>query len=91
MSDRLFGEIDVPVLETVNDDITPFDNTRNNLLNRANPRVVILIGWISQELEKVRQTLVQAERERKKTEQAKKLQEEASRWLTFSTMIFKVY
>ena len=41
LSERLFGEVDVPLLEQVNDDIAPFDNTRNNLLNRANPRVVI--------------------------------------------------
>ena len=59
LSERIFGEVDVPLLEQVNDDIAPFDNTRNNLLNRANPRVVILIAWISQELEKVRQTLAQ--------------------------------
>ncbi len=88
-SDRLFGEVDVPILETVDDDITPFDNTRNNLLNRANPRVVILIGWISQELEKVRQKLVQAERERKKTEQAKKLQDEAKRMANILNDDFK--
>jgi hypothetical protein len=79
LSERLFGEVDVPLLEQVNDDIPPFDNTRNNLLNRANPRVVILIAWISQELEKVRQILVQEEKERRGTEQAKKLEREAQR------------
>lgn len=79
LSERIFGEVDVPLLEQVNDDIAPFDNTRNNLLNRANPRVVILIAWISQELEKVRQTLVQEEKERRKSEQAKKLEQEAQR------------
>jgi hypothetical protein len=79
LSERLFGEVDVPLLENINDDIEPFDNTRNNLLNRLNPRVVILIGWISQELENVRQSLIQEERERRKTEQAKKLEQEARR------------
>lgn len=79
LSERLFGEVDVPLLEDVDDYIAPFDNTRNNLLNRANPRVVILIAWISQELEKVRQSLVHKERERRKTEQAKKLEQEAQR------------
>jgi hypothetical protein len=79
LSERIFGEVDVPLLEQVNDDIAPFDNTRNNLLNRANPRVVILIAWISQELEKVRQTLAQEEKERRKSEQAKKLEQEAQR------------
>jgi hypothetical protein len=79
LSERLFGEVDVPLLEQVYDDIAPFDNTRNNLLNRANPRVVILIAWISQELEKVRQLLVKDEREKRKTEQARKLAQEARR------------
>jgi hypothetical protein len=79
LSDRLFGEVDVPLLEKVDDDIAPFDNTRNNLLNRANPRVVVLIGWISQELEKVRQALVLVERAKRKTEQSMKLEKEARR------------
>lgn len=79
LSERIFGEVDAPLLEQVNDDIAPFDNTRNNLLNRANPRVVILIAWISQELEKVRQTLVQEEKEKRKSEQSKKLEQEAQR------------
>jgi len=89
LSERLFGEVDVPLLETVDDDIAPFDNTRNNLLNRANPRVVILIAWISQELEKVRQSLVQEERERRKTEQAKKLEQEAQRMADILNEDFK--
>lgn len=79
LSDRLFGEVDVPLLEKVDDDIAPFDNTRNNLLNRANPRVVVLIAWISQELEKIRQELVQEEKQKRKTEQARKLEQEANR------------
>jgi hypothetical protein len=89
LSDRLFGEVDVPLLEKVEDDIAPFDNTRNNLLNRANPRVVILIGWISQELEKVRQTLILEEREKKKTEQGKKLEQEARRMASILNEDFK--
>jgi hypothetical protein len=89
LSERIFGEVDVPILEQVSDDIPPFDNTRNNLLNRANPRVVILIGWISQEIEKVRQVLVQEERERRKTEQAKKLEREAQRMADILNEDFK--
>jgi hypothetical protein len=89
LSERLFGEVDVPFLEDVDDDIAPFDNTRNNLLNRANPRVVILIAWISQELEKIRLSLVQEERERRKTEQAKKLEQEAQRMADILNEDFK--
>jgi hypothetical protein len=79
LSDRLFGEIEVPLLEKAEDDITPFDNTRNNLLNRANSRVVVLIAWISQELEKVRAELLKKEKEKKKSEQAQRLHVEAQR------------
>jgi hypothetical protein len=89
LSERLFGEVDIPLLEQVSDDIAPFDNTRNNLLNRANPRVVILIAWISQELEKVRQSLVKEEREKRKTEQAKKLAQEAQRMADILNEDFK--
>ena len=89
LSERLFGEVDVSLLEQVNDDIPPFDNTRNNLLNRANPRVVILIAWISQELEKARQTLIEEEKERRKTEQAKKLEREAQRMADILNEDFK--
>lgn len=89
LSERLFGEVDVPLLEQVSDDIAPFDNTRNNLLNRANPRVVILIAWISQELEKVRQALVKEEREKRKTEQARKLAQEAQRMADILNEDFK--
>lgn len=89
LSERLFGEVDIPLLEQVSDDVAPFDNTRNNLLNRANPRVVILIAWISQELEKVRQTLVKEEREKRKTEQARKLAQEAQRMADILNEDFK--
>ncbi len=88
-SERFFGEVDIPLLEKVDDDIAPFDNTRNNLLNRSNPRVVILIGWISQELEKVRQIIVQEEKEKKKTEQSKKLEQEASKMANVLNEDFK--
>jgi hypothetical protein len=89
LADRLFGEVDVPLLEDVEDDIAPFDNTRNNLLNRANPRVVVLIAWISQELEKVRQSIVQDEKQKRKTEQAKQLVQEANRMANILNEDFK--
>jgi Histidine kinase-, DNA gyrase B-, and HSP90-like ATPase len=79
MSQYLFGEVDVPVLEEEREwDVAPFDNTRNNALNVQNPVVAVLFGWIAQELEKARQRLVEAERTRKQSEEAKKLEKEAS-------------
>ncbi len=73
----IFGEVDVPVLEDGEWEVPPFDNTRSVKLNDQNPAVAVLLGWISEELEKVRQTLVEEEKERRKSEQARKLEREA--------------
>ena len=75
----IFGQIDVPILEDGDWPIPAFDNTRNNTLNRQNPVVVVLLGWLSEELEKIRLSLVEKDRERRKSEIAKKLTEEAER------------
>mgnify|MGYP001221550011 CR=1 FL=1 len=73
----IFGEIDVPILEDEDWVIPAFDNTRNNTLNPQNPVVVVLLGWIAEEIEATRQRLVDEERERRKSEQARQLAEEA--------------
>jgi hypothetical protein len=76
----LFGEIDVPIFEEKEDwKIPPFDNTRNNTLNRQNPYVVTLLGWMKDELEKERRELVEQDRKRKLSEEAKKLKKEAEK------------
>lgn len=75
----LFGHVDVPILEDGDWPIPPFDNTRNNTLNPQNPAVAVLLGWISDEVEKVRVKLVEEERERRKSEITKKLEKEAQR------------
>ena len=59
--------------------IPAFDNTRNNTLNRQNPVVVVLLGWISQELEAIRSDLVRQARERRQSEMEAKLTKEAER------------
>ncbi len=78
-SNFLFGEIDVPILEDKEWAIPPFDNTRNNMLNPQNPVVVTLLGWISEELEKVRLDLVDEDKKRKASLEAKKLRKEAKK------------
>lgn len=75
----IFGEVDVPILEDGNRPIPAFDNTRNNTLNPQNPVVAVLLGWLSKELEQVRQDLVAIERERRKSEVAKQLAKEAQK------------
>jgi hypothetical protein len=78
-ADRLFGDIDVPALEVEGDEIAAFDNTRNNTLNRANPRVVVLIAWVSSELDKVRLQLAEEEQAKRRSDEARRLEEEARR------------
>lgn len=76
-ANQLFGEIDVPLLESGEWLIPPFDNTRNNQLNRQNPVVVDLLSWIAEELEKVRLELVEEDKKRKSSELSKQLSREA--------------
>lgn len=76
---RLFGEATCDLLETWEGEPSPFDNTRNNTLNRANPVVATLLGWVSFELRKIVADLDEGERQRKKTEEARKLAREAQR------------
>ena len=78
-ANQLFGQIDVPILEDGEWPIPAFDNTRNNTLNRQNPVVVVLLGWISQELEGIRSDLVRQARERRQSEMEAKLTKEAER------------
>ncbi len=78
-SQFIFGEVDVPALEEKEWEIPPFDNTRSMKLNHGAPVVVMLLGWISEELEQIRRELVEEEKERRKSEQTRKLAREAKR------------
>ena len=78
-ANQIFGRIDVPILEDGEWPIPAFDNTRNNTLNRQNPVVVILLGWLSKELEEIRLELVKQARERRRSEMEAKLVKEANR------------
>ena len=75
----IFGEVDVPALEEKEWQIPPFDNTRSMKLNHGHPVVSMLLGWISEELEQVHDELVEEEKERRRSEQARKLEREAKR------------
>lgn len=75
----IFGHIDVPILEDGEWPVPPFDNTRNNTLNLQNPAVAMLLGWISEELEEIRNYLVEKEKERQRSEQAQQLKKEADK------------
>lgn len=75
----LFGEVDVPALETFDTPIEPFDSSRSLQLNPQHPVAIVLIGFIGSKLELVRGELVRRAREAKRTEEARRLEGEASR------------
>jgi hypothetical protein len=76
---RIFGEADMPALEEKYDTekIPPFDNTRNMTLNLSNPLVVSLLGWIDECLHEVARELIEEEKERKASDEAKRLAKQA--------------
>lgn len=78
-ANRIFGEVDVPILEDGEWEIPAFDNTRNNTLNLQNPVVATLLGWIAQELEPIHQDIASKERQRRQSEEVKRLAKEAQR------------
>lgn len=76
---RLFGEVTCDFLETWEGEPSPFDNTRNNTLNSANPVVATLLGWLSMKLREIVVDLDEEERQRRKTLEARQLDKEAER------------
>lgn len=75
----LFGEIDVPTLETAGGPIEPYDTTRSLQLNPQHPVVRVLLPFIGSKLEEVRKKQVQKLRAEQKTEEARRLSKEAQR------------
>lgn len=75
----LFGFVDIPALEDYSGPVAPFDNTRSGKLNAANPVVAELYAWIGACIDDVRRRLVEKDRERRRTAEAKRLQQEADR------------
>ena len=78
-ANQIFGQIDVPILEDGEWPIPAFDNTRNNTLNRQNFVVVVLLAWLSKELEEIRLKLVRQAHEKRQSEMEAKLAKEADR------------
>jgi hypothetical protein len=78
MSQYIFGEIDVPAIEEDKSPIAAFDHTRSLQLNRENELVRTLFAFVGRSVETVRQQLLETERERRRTEEAKRLARQAS-------------
>lgn len=80
MGNYLFGEIDVPALETSDSPIEAWDQSRSlSSLNTNHPTALVLIGFIGAKLEEVRTKLVAKQRDARRTEQARRLALEADR------------
>jgi len=79
MSEFIFGEIDVGRLGTDNATPAAFDASRSMKLNPENPLVAAIFTFIGPRIEELRKALVDAQKEQRASEQAKRLQKEASR------------
>jgi hypothetical protein len=79
MGNYLFGEIDVPALETYKSTIEPYDTTRSLQLNPKHPVCKVLIPFVASRLEEVRIKQMRKLSEARKTEQARRLASEAQR------------
>jgi hypothetical protein len=73
----LFGEVDVPALETFQTPLQPFDPSRSLTLNPKHPVVALLLGFVGSKLEQVRQELVANERDAREQEEARRLAKQA--------------
>jgi hypothetical protein len=73
LGNYLFGEIDVPALESYKSPIEPYDTTRSLQLNPQHPVARVLIPFIGSKLEEVRRALLEKLNEARKTEEARRL------------------
>lgn len=77
MSQYIFGEVDVPALDSDESPIPPFDLSRSMQLNPENELVRVLHAFIGRNVKKMRLELVEEEKNQRATEEAKRLQEHA--------------
>ena len=79
MGNYLYGDIDVPALESYKTPIEPYDATRQLQLNPKHPVVKVLLGFLGAKLEEVRQEQVRRLKDAQKSEQARRLAAEAQK------------
>lgn len=77
LGNYLFGDIDVPALETYETPLEPYDQSRNLQLNPQHPVAQALLPFIGSKLEEVRKLQVAKLREAQKSEEARRLSEQA--------------
>lgn len=79
MGPYLFGEVDVQALERSDSPLEPYDSTRRLKLNPQHPTAAALIPFIAKSLDEVRRELVQRHRTEQKSQESKRLAQEAER------------
>jgi hypothetical protein len=77
-SNYVFGSIEVPSLATDTSPIPPFDMARTMRLNPQNETVALIHAFLGMNIERVCQRLEQEDRQRRRTEEVKRLQKEAN-------------
>jgi hypothetical protein len=85
----LFGDIDVPALESTDTPTQPYDDSRSLKLNPEHAVVRVLVGFLGSKLDEVRQEQVRASREAHKSEQMRRLAQEADRIADFLNQDFR--
>jgi hypothetical protein len=78
-SEYLFGTLDVPTLDRASNGVPAFDMSRSMKLNPRNEVVAAIIRFIGVNLEIVRKDLERQDRERRQTEEQKRLQRQGSK------------
>jgi hypothetical protein len=76
---RLWGEIDIPAIETYPTPIEPFDSSRSLSLNVEHPVVAVLATFVGSKLETIRKEIENKEKGARQTERNRRLQREADR------------
>ena len=78
MAQYIFGEIEVPRLDTDKSPIAPFDVSRSMRLNPENEIVRALYAFIGRRVEEVRRALAEEDKKRKSEEEMKRLTKQAA-------------
>jgi hypothetical protein len=71
MADLLFGQIEVPALQTDDSPIAPFDQSRSLKLNAENALVRDILAFVGKCVDEVRRDLVRKDKARQATEEAR--------------------
>jgi hypothetical protein len=91
MANYIFGEIDCPLLDDDTAEISSYSMSRDMTLNPQSPVVRELYNFIGLKIEQLRKQLVEQQKEKRKSEEAKKLQKVADNISQIINKHFKDY